>query len=543
MLGHDQEATAVLSTAVVSAFEQEGREQISFVGPAVFHEKTARHLKEVVAPIVDQLLKALNLPPKRFEISVANIEASSINEIGLNISGNSLDVPVLAAMLSAAFEIPIDNEIAFTGHIASLHGDIRMVAALPAKLKAVEDSDLITSFVHPVLDQDGSLDSLSPTEKQRIAGAIAMAKRTIHLIPVKDLTDLIRAIFSDEQIALVSLKKGFYETYDNGTYTDSPIGKAAELLRLNNTVRFWKALEQRLMRGRNKEAKNLLCAMVDFHLQQERYPKKLGNRLLQLIQSLPPETRRLKVDFPLFSMAKCIKITQFAEEVDHEDVKFLFRATSGEISGQSEKVPEKKTSRDPVDEDARDKLSLILSEMDVDALAPMSQDIDLARATYLLDSVTVESNNGLVDTITSFYIHMIRHTRKLSEQIDLVTAGAEALALLERAFSGSGGFNTALSESKTAVNGGLRVILDKMTEQFKMEQQEKHINHVLKSVMDPLDWESKVSLMRALLKRLQNYLPSDIVSEPPDRFAGKWEAVVKGYVKSADQMKFFFRSL
>jgi len=93
------------------------------------------------------------------------------------------------------------------------------------------------------------------------------------------------------------------------------------------------------------------------------------------------------------------------------------------------------------------------------------------------------------------------------------------------------------------VSGGLRFILDKMTEQFKMEQQEKHVNHVLKSVMNPLDWENKVSLMEALLKLLQCHFPSDIVSQPPDRFAGQYEGIVKAYVRSVDQMKSLFRSL
>jgi len=93
------------------------------------------------------------------------------------------------------------------------------------------------------------------------------------------------------------------------------------------------------------------------------------------------------------------------------------------------------------------------------------------------------------------------------------------------------------------VSGGLRFILDKMTEQFKIEQQEKHVNHVLKSVMNPLDWENKVSLMETLLKLLQCHFPSDIVSQPPDRFAGQYEGIVKAYVRSVDQMKSLFRSL
>ena len=544
VLGQGQEATAVLSTVVVYAFEPENSERIRFTGPAAFHKKTAKHLKEVVLPIVDQILEALGLPQINFEICVANIEASSINDIGLNISGNSLDVPVLVGMLSAALEIPIDKELVFTGHIASLHGDIRMVSGLPAKLTAAIDSELITTFVHPGLDQDGSLDSLSPNKKQCIAGAIAMAKRKLRLTGVRDINDLVRAVFSDEHIALASLKKGFYEASAPAPHTDSPMGKAAKFLGLNNTVRFWKALERQLMEGRNDDAGNFLRAMADFHLQQRLYPKDFGHKLLQLIQSLPPETRRFKVIFPLLPMTQCIELSQFAKESDHEDVKSLFKATSGEIIGQTVRATGDSSSGDVADDECgSDKLSLIFSEIDADALAVIGHPIDLARATYLLESVTVRSYNDFVDTITSFYVHLMRHTRKISEPVDIATAGAEALELLEKAFSKNGGFNAALSESKMPVSGGLRFILDKMTEQLKMEQQEKHVNHVLKSVLDPLDWGSKVRLMEALLKRLQCHLPADIVSQPPDRFAVQYEGIVKAYVRSADQMKSVFRSL
>ena len=544
VLGQEQEATAVLSTVVVYAFEQENGERIRFTGQATFHKKTAKHLKEVVLPIVDQILEAFSLPLKNFEIGVANIEASSINDIGLIISGNSLDVPVLVGMLSAALEIPVNKEIISTGHIASLHGDIRMVSGLPAKLKAAIDSGLFTTFVHPVLDQDGSLDSLSPKAKQSIAGAIAMAKRSIRLAGVRGINDLVKAAFSDEQIVLASLKNNFYEESALGPHTDSPIGKAAKFLGLNNEERFWKTLDRQLMESRNEDVRNLLHALADFHLEQKIYPQNFGNNLLQIIQSLPPETRRFKVIFPLLPMTQCIQLSQLAKESDHDDVKSLFNATSGEIIGQSVRVTGNSSSGDgAVDECGSDKLSFIFYEIGTDTLAMIGHPIDLARATYLLHSVTVESYSDFVDTITSFYVHVIRHTRKISEPIDLTVAGADALALLERAFSKKGGFNAALSESKMPVSGGLRFILDKMTEHFKMEQQEKHVNHVLKSVLDPLDWESKVSLMEALLKRLQCHLPSDIVSQPPDRFAGHYEGIVKAYVRSADQMKSLFRSL
>ena len=64
------------------------------------------------------------------------------------------------------------------------------------------------------------------------------------------------------------------------------------------------------------------------------------------------------------------------------------------------------------------------------------------------------------------------------------------------------------------------------------EEQEKHVNRVLKSVLDPLDWESKVALMEALLKRLEPHLPPEIISQPRERFAVHYEIIVRAYVQS-----------
>ena len=544
VFGRGGDSVAVVSSVIVRIVDQAIGERIRFSGLASFAKKTLDHITSVILPMVDRVCEILGLPRKSFEMSVVNLGAASIMGVSLRISGYSADAPIALAMLSARLEMAVPQSIAVTGHIASVDGDITMVTSIPAKLKAAIKEETINLFIHPSLEKDGSLDSLSPNEKQRIAGAIATAKRSIRLIDVRDISDSVKAVFSDEQIVLASLKQGFYEGFTPGTHIDSPIGKTAKLLGLNNEDRFWKSLERQLMEGRNEDIGNLLHALANFHLEKKIYPKSFGHKLLQLIQSLPPETRRFKVDFPLLHITDCIQLTQFAKESDHEDVKALFKATSGEIIGQSVRVTRDSSSGDAVaDEYGNDKLSLIFSEIDADALAAIGHPIDLARATYLLNSVTVRSNNDLVDTITSFFVHIIRHSRKISEPVNLASSGAEALALLERAFSRNGGFNAALTESKMPVNGGLRLILDKMTEQFKMEQQEKHVNHVLKSVLDPLDWESKVSLMEALLKRLHCHLPSDIVSQPPDRFAGKYEGIVKAYVRSSDKMKSLFRSL
>jgi hypothetical protein len=205
---------------------------------------------------------------------------------------------------------------------------------------------------------------------------------------------------------------------------------------------------------------------------------------------------------------------------------------------------QQKRVEDTIVDHGNDQLQFILSEIDADALTSLiSLPIDNARAAYVMCSIKVESNEEFNNSIASFYIHLLRHSRNVLDPVDMKSAGSEGFALLERAFSKKGGLPAALAEARNATNGGLRYIFDLMTEQFKHEQLEKHVNFVLKSELDPLDWDGKVTLMSALLASLKAHLPPEIMSQPPERYAGHYDNIVRAYVESMDQVKLLFRTI
>jgi hypothetical protein len=244
-------------------------------------------------------------------------------------------------------------------------------------------------------------------------------------------------------------------------------------------------------------------------------------------------------------MSECIQLSQFAKESDHEDVRLLFRAGFGEKIPHTGTVGNRIAPSEGTGTD-HDKgtLQSILSEISSETLThAVGLPIDTARAVYIMDSVTVNSYEEFNETIASFYLHLIRHLRKLAEPVDLEAAGAEAFALLERTFSKKGGLQAALAEARSGLQGGLRFVFDMVTEQFKREEQEKHINRVLKSALDPLDWKGKVGLMGALMKRLEPHLEPEIRSQPPERFAVHYEVIIRAYLQSMDQVNSLFRSL
>jgi hypothetical protein len=103
-------------------------------------------------------------------------------------------VPVFLATLSAALDIPLSESIVSTGHVASADGDIRFVKNIPAKARAALSDETIETFIFPSLHQDGSIESLSPSEKEKVEVAILDARSRLRAIEVSTISRCVRAL-------------------------------------------------------------------------------------------------------------------------------------------------------------------------------------------------------------------------------------------------------------------------------------------------------------------------------------------------------------
>jgi hypothetical protein len=443
-------------------------------------------------------------------------------------------------MLSAAWNIPITDDIVTTGHISSSDGDISAVKAIPAKITASLNDKSIDCFIYPALDRDTSLHVLSPAETEKAEIAVINAKGRLRVVAVSNVGELIKAIFTDEAVVTASLQEGFFTIKGPQKTGSNPIGSSVCFLTENNKIRFWKVLERYFLAGESQKAKQLLLAFSRFHTQSETYPREFGRRLIQLLRSLPPAIRKLKIDFPLLPTLECVSLTQFATESDADDIRLLYEAAEGKVIWTE---PVTVSANNQSEEDKQEELvDFIISQIDSTALAKtVAMPIDTARATYMLDSLTISSNDEFYDVISAFYLHLQRHFHSASESVDINTVRADAIALVERIFADKGGFKAAMNEAKDAVTGGMRFILDAMTEQFKAECQAKHVNRVIKEAITPLDIDAQIALISILLKRLAPHLPKEIATAPPERFIEQYEIIVKAYVRSLDKINEVFR--
>ena len=117
---------AVITQIIATGRARVGRTRIQFRGPMTFEKATVKHIREIIWPIIETILKLLGIQAAGFDVSVTNINAASAKGVGIDIFG-IIDGPVccVIASFSRAVAIPVKENMVFTGHIASTDGSIR----------------------------------------------------------------------------------------------------------------------------------------------------------------------------------------------------------------------------------------------------------------------------------------------------------------------------------------------------------------------------------------------------------------------------------
>lgn len=512
--------------------------RVTFVGPVVLNSESRQQVETTVVGILDRLTTSMGLREKDFEISITNPGASSTRDTGLEVAGYSAELPILLAMLSAALQIPLPQDVVATGHLASIAGDISPVSGLAEKLQALAQDPSIKKFVYPDLRNDHSLQILTPKELAETELMLALHKGLIEQIPVKDIAESVERIFSDEGMVMGSLSAGYFLPTTSQGADESAIRWILSFLTRDNEERFWRVLESSLLASDIDKSKALLERFVRFYSELKEYPAEFGQRLYQLLISLPPVIRANRHLYPLIPMRSCLQLAQGATDRDTPDLQKLFGYAQESFpkEKQGSESPNESTSG-PIATEPNALLNYFLKALSPQSIAEeVSLPLDQARAAYSMGSVRVDSYDEFREAVSSFHAHLLRHTGKVLGTINSQLLAPDALDLLERTFADLGGAKAAVEESKTATKGGLRFIFDKMTDHLKMEERQKYVRMVFKSMVDPLDYQTKAALIRAFFLRLGSSLPEDIRSRPPEQYATDYELVVKAYTDSLGKM-------
>ena len=534
------EGHAVITTIIAKTIEEKNSQNLIFSGSVNFDESVKEHIRVTILPFVNEIFHSLKIPPRSFELSAVNVGAISSSDIELSIKGFSADVSIFMSMLSAGMKLPIEQDIVYTGHIASKEGDISQVKDLEAKSKAAIIDEGISTFVYPALDIDSSLKILKPKEFENSKTAIRSCRGKIKLLDVHNTYELIKKSVTDEAIILSALNGNFFET-KIGETQNSNYELILKYFLDGNNKRFWQSLEHNLLSKNVKKSHLLINAFIDYHIRMNKYPGKFGEELNKLIMSLPFSVKKTSGLFPLIKKDKYIRLIQNATENAHDDISILHNALYGKINGKHKFVDSKEEEKGIV-ADESDRLDYILEQINPDYIdLNITKPIDEARASYVIEGIQADSYDDLLNTITSFYIHIFRHTNNLQMDIDNEKFSIEALELFKNTFPKNAEFKEAISIALNGNKGGLRYIFDKITEYLKKEAGDKHVWAIINDTINPLNFELKKRLIERIINREKDRLGLDISKLRSEQYVENYVEIIIEYARSKQSLNRIFQ--
>jgi len=182
-------------------------------------------------------------------------------------------------------------------------------------------------------------------------------------------------------------------------------------------------------------------------------------------------------------------------------------------------------------------LAQILDMMDDEAIAE-AVDIpnDEARQSYPLERNTVDSYQEFHEEITMYYQHHILHAIG-NPVMPVFLASGLARDIVDIAFQRQGGLEAAYRNARTGRFGGLAGSFDAICQTLKQEHEEKYMEHIFNTFIDPLNYEDHVELMRQYLERFGNFLPDEESRRTPEDLARNAKELIKTHVKVVNNIR------
>ena len=169
---------------------------------------------------------------------------------------------------------------------------------------------------------------------------------------------------------------------------------------------------------------------------------------------------------------------------------------------------------------------------------------DEARMSYHLQSNTVHSFEEFSLTIGDYYNHHYGACLSNGGRLSSSQAEGRAKEVLEQQYrKRNGDIVTAFNDCHDGTNGGLRVVLDLISEQLKAEGVHHYIRAAFDHYVSPASWAEKVAIMRQFLDQCGAYLSSSICLNQPERYAHNYNELIQSYTQALQQSSSVFRRM
>ena len=189
-------------------------------------------------------------------------------------------------------------------------------------------------------------------------------------------------------------------------------------------------------------------------------------------------------------------------------------------------------------------LDQILSELDESfVIQHVTGAHDDASVSYRLRANTVSNDAEFDNTIADYYQHHYSRCVAIGGSLTRAEAAGKAKNIIEHEYRNKGMDKlNAYQDGKSGTNGGMRKILDMITDRLKAEALEFHIRDVLDRYIAPSGYDEQVSVIHELITRMN--IPSDkIDARHPERYARHYEELIRALVHTMNSQYASFRRL
>ena len=186
----------------------------------------------------------------------------------------------------------------------------------------------------------------------------------------------------------------------------------------------------------------------------------------------------------------------------------------------------------------------LLSELDERIIAQrIGIPHDEARIRYHLNSNTVRSFDEFTEAISRYYNYQFTTCVSNGGNLAASEAAGRAKEMIKSEYRRKGDIEAAYNDAHAGTNGGMRMVFDIIAEGLKAESVERYIRDVFDRHVTPNSWEQKVEIIRLFIDRYGAHLSSSISSDQPERYADRYEELIRSYVEALKQTSAIFRSV
>lgn len=491
--------------------------------------ETAERWAGALIPHVRRGLAALGIAGAQntcWRVSLRVPDAVALSGRPCRLEGSSADAACLCVLIASALGIRTRKDTLLTGAVRIDAQRLGLVGMLPEKLLAAADDPSVRRFVHPPVDRDGSgawtAEVLTAWDEAR-----RRSDHRVRLLPCTDIRKAVCATLWRDSVVIAAIRRGLLHA---STRPEAPTW-ANDLLATDEAA-WLKRLDRRIHRGQKPAAQRLLEARLQDAVQRGVYPTGLGADLRGALQTVPIGRIHSRLNGKLISTRLMQDITNLAQPGDAEDLERLADATghgTGHRSTASAGQAEYKTADGPGSlSTPEENLEWLVEQRSERSTAQrIDRLLDEARLSFVVEHDGPWEAPAFIDLIASFYAHTFRHAG-ITLPANTAHLQGLAMSLVNQAFAREGGYKAAIANAQDHVHGGMRRVLDLMTDTLKAQLRAADTYNANALALDGRDYDKAL----AQAKHLARQLPQPHKEVAPELLVNQLEPLIDATVES-----------